>query len=136
MEQVIALDVGDSRVGIAKADPMGIVIKPYKTVSKEEVFLELASLKSEYEIKSLVIGLPVCGDGELSEQALKIKDFARKIQEKYPEIDIYYEDERYSSKEAIERLKNSGVKITEKNKGLIDSYAALIILEQYFSRKI
>jgi putative holliday junction resolvase len=132
MQQILALDIGDSRIGIAKADAMGILVKPYKTVKKEELFLELQALKSQYEIKTLVIGLPVCGDGELSEQALKIESFAEKLQERYPDLEICFEDERYSSKEAQARLRETGVKLTEVNKSLIDAYAAAIILESYF----
>jgi len=135
VEQIIALDIGERRVGIAMADVQGLAVRPHKTVLKEEIFAELGTLRSDYEIKLLVIGLPLHKDGKKSEQTLKVEQFSLQIQEKFPALEICFENEVLTSSAAKERLSDLGIRVTEKNKGLIDTYAAVIILEQYFSHK-
>lgn len=133
MEQVIALDIGEKRIGIATADSMGLAVRPYKTVLKNELFKTLESLSQEYKIVKLVIGLPKHADGNKSEQTLKVESFAEIIKEAFSHLDICFEDEILTSSAARERLLDMGIRLTEKNKGLIDMHAAAIILEQYFA---
>jgi putative holliday junction resolvase len=133
MEQIVALDIGEKRVGLATSDTLGLGIRPYKTVLKNELIKTLESLMKEYEVIKLVIGLPKHRDGNKSEQTLKVENFTEMIRERFSNLEIYFEDEILTSSAAKERLLEMGVHITEKNKGLIDMHAAAIILEQYFS---
>lgn len=132
MEQIVALDIGERRIGIAMADTLGLAVRPYKTVLKDQILAELETLSSDYELKCLVIGLPLHRDGKKSEQTLKVEEFSQQIQENFPALEICFENEILTSNAAKERLSDLGIRVTEKNKGLIDTYAAVIILEQYF----
>jgi putative Holliday junction resolvase len=133
MEQIVALDIGEKRVGIATSDTLGLGIRPYKTVLKDELIKTLEALMKEYDLIKLVIGLPKHRDGNKSEQTFKVESFTELIRERFSNLDICFEDEILTSSAAKERLLDMGVHITEKNKGLIDMHAAAIILEQYFS---
>jgi len=132
MEKIIALDIGEKRVGIAMSDTLGLAIQPYKTVLKNELVKALYQLSSEYKIVKLVIGLPKHRDGNKSEQTIKVESFAKQLQESFLDLDFHFEDEILTSSAAKERLLDMGLRITEKNKGLIDMHAAAIILEQFF----
>lgn len=132
MEKILALDIGEKRVGIAMSDTLGLAIQPYRTVLKNELIKALSDLLREYEIVKLIIGLPKHRDGNKSEQTIKVENFSKQLQESFPQLNIHFEDEILTSSAAKERLLDMGVYITEKNKGLIDMHAAAIILEQYF----
>ena len=88
---------------------------------------------AEYNVKEIVVGLPKHKDGTESEQTQKVRDFVGKIQKFFSDLILHYENEILTSSEAKNRLKDRGIKLTEANKGLIDSEAAAIILEQFFS---
>ena len=132
MEKILALDIGEKRVGIAMSDTLGLAIQPYRTVLKNELIKALSDLLREYEIVKLIIGLPKHRDGNKSEQTIKVENFSKQLQESFPQLNIHFEDEILTSSAAKERLLDMGVYITEKNKGLIDMHAGAIILEQYF----
>lgn len=135
MEQIVALDIGERRIGIAMADTLGLVVRPYKTILKDQILAELETLSSDYEIKCLVVGLPLHRDGRKSEQTLKVEEAVQAIREKFSSLEICFENEILTSSAAKERLSDLGIRVTEKNKGLIDTYAAVIILEQYFASR-
>jgi len=134
MDVLIGLDIGDVRVGIAKADFMGIVITPIKTVTRAELFNELRDLMIDFTITKFVLGLPKNMDGTIGDQAIKTKNYAQEIAKEFPHVEIVFEDERLTSEAAAEILKGKGLKINEKNRDMIDMYAAAVILEQHIGR--
>ena len=133
MEQIIALDIGETRTGIAKADIEGILVKAYKTIPTENIIQEIQEIEKDFEIKTIVIGLPLNIDGSDNEQSRKIRAEAEKL-EQFGNKELVFEDEKLSSGEAVERLKARGITIKQDNKSLIDAEAAAIILEQYFGQ--
>ena len=134
MDILIGLDIGDVRVGIAKADSHGIVITPIKTVKREQLFKELRDLMIDFNVSKFVVGLPKNMDGTIGDQAIKTKNYAQEIAIEFPEIEIVFEDERLTSEAAAEILKGKGMKINEKNRDMIDMYAAAVILEQHLAK--
>lgn len=133
MSIVIGLDIGSKRTGIAKSDAMGIIIKPFKTVGTAELISELKKIEDEFGIEKFVIGEPHNiqeGNKDAYNFVMKTKS---QIETKFPKTPISMIDERFTSKEAQEAIKEQGTKLSKDNKGLIDSYAAAIILEQYFN---
>ncbi len=132
MDIILALDIGKTRVGIAKGDALGILVKPWKTVVLREIQNELKLINQEYTIQTLVIGLPI--NPELSgnnETEKFIRNTANAIQTEYPHLKIVFVNESFSSREAESRIKEAGIKLNKDNKDLIDSYAAAILLEQF-----
>lgn len=112
---------------------MGIVIKPYKTVLFDQIYTELDEIQQTYTISMLVIGLPLQKDNSESDITKHVRNSAAKIQEAYPDIQLAFADERYSSRFASEQIKSKGIRLDKENKGLIDMYAAANILEMFLA---
>ena len=133
MNYIIGLDIGDKRIGIAISDSMGLGVRAHDTVNIENFMEFFSKLIEEYCSQEIIVGLPKHKDGTDSEQTTKVRDYVAKLAKSYPKLDFKFENEILTSSEAKSRLKERGIKLTEANKGLIDSEAAAIILEQYFS---
>lgn len=133
MEIVLAIDIGLKRCGLAKADPLGILISPLETVSKEKLSDKLIELQEIFEIQTVVVGLPENQQNSKTKELI-IKEVEILQQNILKNSTIIWEDESYSSREAEEILKSKGISISAQNKSLIDSYAACVLLEQYFRR--
>lgn len=135
LDQIIALDIGVRKTGIAKADMMGFVIKPIKTVATTQLEEELLSIQESFDIKKLVVGLPKNMDGTEGEQAKLVRQIAETVFFNLfdpSQTEMIFEDEKLTSEAATAKLKEEGIHISKDNKELVDSYAAALILEQYF----
>lgn len=134
MERLLGLDVGTKRIGVAIGDDMGIVVsgkEAIKRTPQKDAIKRIEQLCSEYGITKIIIGLPLHANGDLGDQAKDCQKFAELIPDKYT---IFFEDERCSSFEAEENLKNRGINFRDK-KELVDIESACIILKQYINRK-
>ena len=85
------------------------------------------------DVKYIVIGLPLNADGTESEMSKFVQDFGKKLSEKSG-LQVFYQDERYTSFEAEEYLKEAGIK-WEKRKELLDKVSAQIILQNYLDER-
>ena len=135
-KRIIALDIGDKRVGVAVSDPFNTFALPAETywrTKKADADAEaLAKIAREKGAGRIVCGLPPNFDGSESVQTEKTKRFAEKLREK-TDIEIVFEDERFTTMEAERVLISGGVR-RENRKKTIDSIAASYILEGYLNR--
>ncbi len=130
MEIILGLDLGKKRCGIAKADSLGILVSPVATVDIQELEDKLINLKQTFEIHKIIVGLPY-NLGNQDTYDFILKQVAKLKQSVLADIEVIFEDESYSSKEAEQRMKAQGVTPREHNKSLLDMHSACIILEQY-----
>lgn len=133
-ERVLALDVGDKRIGVAVSDPFFLFATGLKVIIREndnKALEEIKEICQTYKIKKIVVGLPYNMDGTIGAQAKKTVKFTEKLEN---DFEIIYRDERLSSFEAEEMLKKENKKYT-KNKGLVDIKAACIILQSYIGEQ-
>lgn len=130
MGKVLAIDVGEKRVGLATTDELRMIATPYGFVDRESSVTKIVNLIKEEDISQIVFGLPYLSSGDLGTQATDVKAFATEI-EPMVSIPIAFENEILSSVEATNRLKTMGKKI--QNKGEVDAMAATIILESYLN---
>ena len=133
MYKVMCLDIGTKRIGVALSDYLLMLANGYSCISREpenKALDEIQKIAKDNTVKKIVIGIPYNMDGSQGAQAEDCKNFASKIQG----YDIIYEDERLTSDQAEENLRNRKIDF-RKNKGLVDIESACIILEQYLSRK-
>ena len=131
MGRMLALDVGEKRVGVALCDETQTLARPLLTLkraSKKEDFARLAAVCREHAIVKVIVGLPKTLRGEEGPQAQRVRRYALELQAAL-NLPIDFWDERYSSVDAQERLTSSGRKA--RAKGDIDSAAAAIILQEY-----
>ena len=134
--RVLAIDYGDTRIGLALSDIMHIIAKPYKTIinnSYESVISNLQEIILSNSVGEILIGLPVTLKNNNSEQTNKVNAFIEKIS-KDISIPITTYDERLTSVSAIRSLVQQGIK-TGENKGYVDMTAAAIFLQNYLDEK-
>ncbi len=130
LNRIMALDIGDKRIGAAFSDPFGIFVSKTELILRENDKKALDAIEEYckiYNVQKIVVGVPYNMDGTFGFQAQKNMDFIEPLKEKY---EIIYWDERLTSFQAEEMLKKEKVKFT-KNKGLVDMRSAAIILEDY-----
>ena len=131
---VLALDLGQKRVGAAVSDRLLISIKrlaPIKRSNWKALLQIVRGLIEEFDAGTLVIGLPLRLDGTEGDAALEVQATAVKFAKSLT-LPVYLQDERLTSAAAEEQLREAGYK-TEEIAELIDSEAAAIILRDFLA---
>ena len=132
MGRIIALDYGRKRVGIAVTDPLKIIANSLKTVETDKLMDFLKDYFSKEQIDGMVMGLPKQMNNQPSQSMPFIEEFVTKFKIQFPDIAVYYVDERFTSKMAVQAMVQGGVKKKDRqDKALIDSVSATIILQSY-----
>ncbi len=131
---IIALDLGKSSLGLAiSRSGMFAQALPNLHFTQNDFdecltkFLE--AVKYE-KIEHIVMGYPLYPSGDICEMTPIVLEFAKKIEPYFPNIDIKFQDERNTTVEASQML-HLNKKNSKKQKSIIDSAAAVIILERY-----
>lgn len=128
----LGIDFGDSRIGIAASDPVGIMAHPVETihVHKTDALSRLAEIIHQRGIRTLVIGLPLRLDGSEGDAVKKVRSFAQKLQAQHPQLPLHFTDETFTTVTASAKLHEAG-KNAKKQKHLIDQAAAVEILHAW-----
>lgn len=133
----MGLDYGKARIGVAFTDLSCTIASAdhiYKTQNEESDLLYFAKLIKEKYVDTVVFGLPLKIDGSESELSAAVRKFAEKLKI-FANVRVSFQDERYTSFEAEEYLKEAGVK-WEKRKELLDKISAQIILQNYLDENL
>ncbi len=133
-KRIMALDVGEKRIGIAISDPTGTVVSPLMTYKRKDPDRDadfVVGLLREKGADLLLLGLPVLPSGKEGTQAAKIREFAKKLEERGIRVEFW--DERYTTDMAMEILKGRSIKEKKEKR---DALAAALILEEYLRVKI
>lgn len=134
MAILLGLDIGDTRIGVALSDTLGIAAHPLCTLTRKNRKVDLiaiSDLVSIHKVERVVIGLPLSLDGSIGVQAKKIEKFAQRLAHVI-EIPIEFQDERFTTAEAEDILRELN-KDTKAQKELTDEVAAVIILRDYLN---
>jgi putative Holliday junction resolvase len=134
--RLLALDVGERRIGVALSDPMHVIASPYSVIDRKvtpDYKTEIQKLISEKDVEALVIGLPLTLKNRISKQTKKVQVIIEELTSELT-VPIHTIDERLSSISAQNALKLKGVK-TGHNKGEIDKAAAAIFLQEFLDSK-
>lgn len=132
MHKIMALDVGTKRIGVAISDFLQVIATPHSCVQRvpeEKAVEEIIKIAKENRVEKIVVGVPRNMDGSIGYQA----EDCIKFSQKFDGFDIILEDERLTSEEAEERLRERKIDF-RKNKGLVDIESACVILEQYLGK--
>ena len=130
--RILALDIGEVRVGTSICDPLGITTHSPGYVTGEgrkEKIARIIEIIKEYEPVLILVGLPLNMDGTRGESAKKALKFM-KLLNRETELPIKAIDERLTTKEAERLLKSSDVSISDRRE-VIDGMAASLILQKY-----
>lgn len=136
MGRILAIDYGEKRCGIAVTDSLKIIANPLQTVETKELLTFLKNYFQKEAVEIVVVGEPKRMSNEPSSIAPKIDKFISDFKKLYPEIKVERIDERFTSKMAFQTMIDSGLKKKDrKNKALIDTISATIILQSYLESK-
>lgn len=137
MKRYIGLDLGTTTLGVSITDITNTLVSPVKLIKfKREDYDfaldELIKIAQEKKVKDFVLGLPKNMDNSLGFAANRSLNFKTMLEEKG--FNVYLEDERLTTVEALNIMKNNGMKnIKEKEK--TDILSAVLILETFLKRE-
>ena len=129
--RIVALDVGDVRIGIAVSDEMRLIATPhsvYKRVGFGPDVKHIKAICDEMGTHSVLCGLPRNMDGSIGFQAKKVLALAEQVE--LAGLHVIYQDERLTTVTAERALIEGGMH-REERKGTVDKVAAAVILQQY-----
>jgi len=135
MARFLGLDVGAKRLGVALSDSEGRIATPLAVLDVVGLKTDpspLVRLIDEWDIATIVVGLPKSLDGSEGLQAQEVRAITETLVGGLG-VDVIYSDERLSSVEASRSLRSAG--ISEKQaRGTVDMIAASLILQTYLDR--
>ena len=132
MGRILAIDYGTKRTGIAVSDPLRIIAGGLVTVETKELERWLADYFTREEVSTIVLGKPMQMDGTPSETWRYVEQLAARLRRAYPDKEVCFHDERFSSVMAHRTMLESGIgRMARRNKALVDKISATIILQSY-----
>ena len=134
--RVLALDVGDRRIGLAVSDPTGLLASPIGAVDRGPTDVDdILRTAIDNDAAEIVVGLPLTLSGESREQAGKVRRFIRDLRAK-TDLPVNAIDERLSTVQAQRLLRDSGGgRRRSRDRGRIDAAAAAVILQAYLDSR-
>ncbi|MCO7175635.1 Holliday junction resolvase RuvX [Sporolactobacillus kofuensis] len=135
--RIMGLDFGTVTVGVAISDPMGLTAQGIETVhyvehKKNLLFDRIGELIQQFDVESVVVGLPKDLIGTETERAIASRGFAKSIKRKF-KIPVDLWDERLTTM-AAERILIAADVSRKKRKKVIDKEAAVLILQSYLDK--
>ena len=132
MARILALDIGDRRIGVAVCDDLGQLARPLTTItraSKREDFERVARWVTEYKAERVIAGYPRSLSGDEGPQALRVRRYAQALAATL-RVPVELWDEQYTTVEAAQRLFDAGRR-RPRDRGQLDAAAAAVILQDY-----
>ena len=123
-EQLLGLDVGLKRTGIARASLNARLAEPLVTISTQKVIATIKNLIEEYNVSAVVVGLPRNLQGDDTQQTNWVRDWVKQTMRKI-DLPFYWQDEVLTSRIA------QAQKLSYKKAHDVDSLAAAIILQDF-----
>ena len=135
--RILGIDYGDARVGIAITDPLGITAQGLETINRNGsdkiVLKRLEELIEQYNVTTIVIGMPINMNGTKTERAEITEKFIHKMKCKFGKIPIETLDERLTTVEAHKTMNYLNVN-KHKKRSIVDTISAVYILETYLKK--
>jgi putative Holliday junction resolvase len=130
--RILSLDYGGKRIGLAMSDPLKTFAYPFKTLSNNSSFLtSLNEIILQQGISKIIIGFPEADNTSTANVRSQIELLKSQIEKKF-NMEVVLWDEAFTSAIANERILEAVPKKSRrKDKGLVDRYAASIVLQEY-----
>jgi putative Holliday junction resolvase len=133
---IVALDVGQARIGVATSDESELLASPHSVIRRRSTATALeavARVAREAGAGLVVVGLPISFDGRLHGQAQRVRAFAEQLRRRLA-VPLTYADETLSTVRAEEQLRAAGVR-PERIRERIDAAAAAVILQEFLDER-
>ena len=134
MGKALGIDFGLKRTGLAVTDDNRIIASKLDTISTSVLMAYLLDYVPKENVDCFVVGQAIRMNGELSAIEQNIIEFIKVLNLKFPSIKVERQDERFTSKLALDTMISGGVKKKDrrnKNKGIIDMVSATLILQSF-----
>lgn len=135
--RILGIDYGQARAGIAITDELRITVQGLRTINHngndKKLLAELDEIMSQYEIDTIVVGMPLHMNGDKSIRAEVTEKFIHKLKCKYNKIKIVSQDERLTTVQAHRTMNDLQID-QKRKKELVDTISAVYILESYMNR--
>ena len=130
--KVIGIDYGEVRIGVSCSDDLGMFAHPLETihVKKIDPIKRIIEIAEEKKIQAVVIGMPRNLDGSYGSAAKKVESFLKKIKTVLPEVQVFEQDERFTTTVAQKKLQDTGHTV-KSSRQIIDEVAAVEILQSF-----
>ncbi|MGW8121402.1 Holliday junction resolvase RuvX [Roseivirga echinicomitans] len=136
MGRILAIDYGSKRVGLAVTDPLQIIASPLDTVHSKDVIQFLKDYDKAENIEAFVLGMPMNLNNQPTDATLGAQQFERLLKKQFPEKPVYLQDERFTSKMAMDAMIAGGMKKKDRReKGNVDKVSAAIILQSFMESR-
>ena len=135
--RILGIDYGDSRCGFAITDALNITVQGLETLksngSDKMILKKIDEYLNQYEIDTIIVGMPFMLNGDKSDRAKKTESFIHKLKCKYNKIKIDWIDERLTTVAAHKTMNFLDVN-KHKKKNIVDTISAVYILETYMNK--
>ena len=135
--RILGIDYGDSRVGLAISDELGITAQGLETIHHQGndklVLKRLEEIFQEHKVDTIVVGMPINMNGTKTERADITEAFIHKIKCKFNKIKIEIVDERLTTVAAHKTMNYLNIN-KNKKKNIVDTISAVYILETYMNK--
>ena len=130
--RVLAIDMGSKRVGLAVSDELRLTVRALPALPRtpwKRLLSSLAELCEQFDVRTIVLGLPLRLDGTEGDAAQEVRRVAHNLQLTL-KLPLFFQDERLTSKDAESSLHGRGFRDVEIS-DRVDSEAASIILSDF-----
>ena len=131
MSKFLAIDFGLKRTGIAVTDDSKIIASPLAAIESNKLMDYLIKQVPILNVSKIILGFPTRMDGSDSHITENVRLLKTELEKQFSEIDVVFQDERFSSSRAQQTVHFAGKKKQHKDKALIDKLSATIILQEY-----
>lgn len=135
-QKIIALDIGEKRIGVAVSDALGMLAHPLKTIrwqGIDNLARELDTLVRELEADKIVVGMPFTLKGTTSQKTEQVYEICQGLRERLG-VEIIEQDERLTTRMAENALHAVGKK-PSRQRDKIDQIAAVYILQSFLDKR-
>lgn len=134
--RVAGVDYGSRRVGLALSDPLRLFARPAGTFAPGAALAELARLVADEGVGTIVVGWPLLDDGGQGKAVDRVRPFLGRLKKAAPDAEVVVQDERDSSRRAMEDLVEAGVpRGKRRERGTLDAAAACVILQDWLDER-
>ena len=135
MGRILAIDYGLKRTGLAVTDPLKMIASPLETVKTSELIEWIRSYIQKEKLDLIVVGMPTKLDQSPTHSTKAVSNFIVELEKSFPSIRIDKEDERFTSKMALQSMIQGGMKKKDRReKANVDKISAAIILQSYLQK--
>lgn len=136
MGRYLAIDYGSKRCGIAVSDPLKMIAYGLETVASHDLMQFLEDYFQKEKVECVIVGKPLQHDNQPSTSLIHAERFVGAFRKRFPAIRTEWEDERFTSKMAVQSMVEAGVKKSDRRKKEnVDRMSAALILQSFMEQE-